>query len=312
MPYLIAISVALFVGLMVVAAAQLLASQGRPSKARLAQLGLLDSFARDSAARKARARSKAKDLLAYLGEKVEGPRQNTWSNARTRLVHGGFREASALPIFLGLRLASAAVLYAYGVLIGMQSDSAGGRAFMMALALAAMGWVVPNFLLSIRIRKRQTSIQRLLPDALDLLVICVEAGLALNQAFQRVALELRHAGNLLTTEIAQMNLEIRAGTPREQALNSLADRTGVADLRSLVSMLVQTERFGTSIADSLRIHADTMRTKRRQRAEELAAQTTIKMIFPLVLCVFPALLVVIIGPAMIQIVEMFQNLAVGG
>jgi len=108
-----------------------------------------------------------------------------------------------------------------------------------------------------------------------------------------------------------MNLEIRAGTPRDQALTALADRTGVADLRSLTSMLLQTERFGTSIAASLRIHADTMRTKRRQRAEELAAKTTIKMIFPLVLCIFPALLVVIIGPAIIQIVAMFAGLEGG-
>jgi tight adherence protein C len=141
-------------------------------------------------------------------------------------------------------------------------------------------------------------------------VICVEAGLALNQAFQRVAVELRHAGDLLTTEIAQMNLEIRAGTPREQALTAMAERTGVADLRSLVTMLNQTERFGTSIADSLRIHADTMRAKRQQRAEEMAAKTTIKMVFPLAICIFPALLVVILGPAMITIIEQFA--VIGG
>ena len=137
---------------------------------------------------------------------------------------------------------------------------------------------------------------------------CMEAGLALNQAFQRVAVEMRHAGNLLTTEISQMNLEIRAGTPRDQALMGLANRTGVPDLRSLATMLIQTERFGTSIADSLRIHADTMRTKRQQRAEEAAAKTTIKMVFPLALCIFPALFVVILGPALIQIISTFAGL----
>jgi hypothetical protein len=118
---------------------------------------------------------------------------------------------------------------------------------------------------------------------------------------------MRHAGDLLTTEIAQMNLEIRAGTPRDQALVALADRTGVADLRSLVTMLIQTERFGTSIADSLRVHAETMRQTRQQRAEEAAAKTTIKMVFPLAICIFPALFVVILGPALIQIISVFGS-----
>jgi tight adherence protein C len=125
-----------------------------------------------------------------------------------------------------------------------------------------------------------------------------------------VAEELRHGGELLTAEIAQMNLEIRAGTPRETALMDLADRTGVADLRSLATMLIQTERFGTSIADSLRIQAETMRTKRQQRAEEAAAKTTIKLVFPLALCIFPALLVVVLGPAVIRIAAAFMQLGV--
>ena len=173
---------------------------------------------------------------------------------------------------------------------------------------ATIGWFVPGFLLSRRIAVRQKEIQKALPDAIDLLVICVEAGLALNQAFQRVATEIRHASELLSTEISQMNLEIRAGTPRDRALMGLGERTGVQDLRSLATMLVQTERFGTSIADSLRIHADTMRTKRQQRAEEAAAKTTIKMVFPLALCIFPAMFVVILGPAMIRIIQGFSML----
>jgi tight adherence protein C len=180
----------------------------------------------------------------------------------------------------------------------------------MGLCGAALGWVVPSFLLSIKLSKRQLAIQKLLPDAVDLLVICVEAGMGLNQALQRVAEELRHAGATLTEEIAQMNLEIRAGAPREQALLGLADRTGVADVRSLVIMLIQTERFGTSIADSLRVHAETMRVARQQRAEEAAAKTTIKLVLPLALCILPALLVVIIGPVAIQVVEALRN--VGG
>ena len=302
MLYLIAVGVALSVGLMVVALASLLPAQARPSRTRLVELGLDEAFSRDAAARRSRTRNRTKELLAYLGQRLETPKRQ-WGPVRTRLVHAGYREPSALPIFLGGRVLAAGVMYFYGVLLGVGLGFSGGMAIFLGLWAGAAGWLVPSFLLSVRITKRQKIIQKLLPDAVDLLVICVEAGLALNQAFQRVAVEMRHAGDLLTTEISQMNLEIRAGTPRDQALMGLADRTGVPDLRSLATMLVQTERFGTSIAASLRIHADTMRTKRQQRAEEAAAKTTIKMVFPLAICIFPALFVVILGPAMIQIIE---------
>jgi tight adherence protein C len=276
----------------------------------MVQLGLSEAFSRDAAARRARARNRIKELLAYLGEGVKGPKRG-WSSARMRLVQGGFRQPSALPVFLGVRVVAAGLLYFYGVMVGVGVGAPGSSTLALGLALAAFGWVIPNFLLSTRITRRQKVIQRLLPDAVDLLVICVEAGLALNQAFQRVAVEMRHAGELLTAEIAQMNLEVRAGTPRDQALMALADRTGVADLRSLVTMLIQTERFGTSIADSLRVHAETMRSKRQQRAEEAAAKTTIKMVFPLAICIFPSLLVVIIGPSFITIVNAFAEMAGG-
>ncbi len=307
MLYLIAAGVALSVGLMVVALASLLPAQARPSRSRLVELGLDDAFSRDAFARRSRARNRTKELLAYLGQKIDTPKRQ-WGTVRTRLVHAGYRQASALPIFLGARILAAGVLYFYGVLIGMALGAPGGLAIFLGLWGAAAGWLIPNFLLSTRITRRQKALQKILPDAVDLLVICVEAGLGLNQAFQRVALEMRHAGDLFTTEISQMNLEIRAGTPRDQALMGLADRTGVADLRSLATMLIQTERFGTSVADSLRIHADTMRTKRQQRAEEEAAKTTIKIVFPLAICIFPALFVVILGPALIQIMSAFAGL----
>jgi tight adherence protein C len=305
--YLITAGVALSVGLMVAALASLLPAQARPSRARLVDLGLEDAFNRDAAARRSRSRSQVKELLAYLGERMERPKKD-WSPIRGRLIYAGFRHPSAVPIFLGGRLVAAGLLYFYGILAGMAFAGSGRDALLFGLSAGAIGWILPGFLLSVRITKRQKTIQKLLPDAVDLLVICVEAGLALGQAFQRVAQEMRHAGDLLSTEIAQMNLEIRAGTPRDQALTALADRTGVADLQSLVSMLIQTERFGTSIADALRIHAETMRVKRQQRAEEEAAKTTIKMVFPLAICIFPALLVVILGPAFIQILEVFGSL----
>jgi tight adherence protein C len=138
------------------------------------------------------------------------------------------------------------------------------------------------------------------------MVVCVEAGLALNQAILRVSEEIGHVSPIMAEQLELVNLEIRAGTGREEALRNLADRTGVADMRSFVTMLIQTDRFGTSIAQALRTHADTMRTKRRQRAEEAAAKTTIKLVFPLVFFIFPAMFTVILVPALIQI---FRTLA---
>ena len=206
-------------------------------------------------------------------------------------------------------MAAAGVLYVYFAFVSLALGASGQGAMVLGVLGAAFGWVVPSFFLSVRVTKRQRAIQRILPDAVDLLVICVEAGMGLNQALLRVAEEMRHVGDdILTTEIGQMNLEVRAGTARDQALMALSERTGVADVRSLVTMLIQTERFGTSVADSLRIHADTMRVSRQQRTEEAAAKTTIKLVFPLALCILPALMVVILGPVIIQVMEALTGL----
>jgi tight adherence protein C len=173
--------------------------------------------------------------------------------------------------------------------------------------MAAAGWIAPGFFVGRRAKSRQREIQRALPDALDLLVVCVEAGLGLNQALMRVSQEIRHVSALIGDELGLVNLEIRAGVPRPDALRNLGSRTGVAELRSLAAMLIQTDRFGTSIAQAMRVHADTLRTKRRQRAEEAAAKTTVKLVFPLVLFIFPAMFVVLLGPAVIQISRVLGN-----
>jgi tight adherence protein C len=174
--------------------------------------------------------------------------------------------------------------------------------------LTALGWVAPTFYVRARLKARQKQVQLALPDMLDMMVVCVEAGLGLNQAIVRVADEIDHVSPVMSEQLAIVNLEMRAGTPREEALKNFAERTGLVDIRSLVSMLIQTDRFGTSVADALRVHADTMRTKRRQRAEEAAAKTTIKLVFPLVLFVFPAMFVVVLGPSVIAIFRMFVSL----
>jgi tight adherence protein C len=165
-----------------------------------------------------------------------------------------------------------------------------------------MGWLIPGWYVGSKRRKRSGDIQNVLADALDLLVACVEAGMGLNQAMVRVSEEIRNVSQALAEEFTMVNLEIRAGTPRGEALRNLARRTGSDDVEALVTSMIQTERFGTSIGRALRVQADTLRTKRRQRAEEAAAKTTIKLLFPLVLFIFPALFVVVLGPGVIQVV----------
>jgi len=304
---LISLGFAVSVALLILAISNLSPAQARPSKARMVELGLKGPFSRDAAARRSRTRSRLGDLFNYLGMRIQRYERD-WTPTRHRLIQAGYRQPSALAVFLGIRVGGAVALYVYGVLGGAAIDLPGSLAIVLGIVGGVAGWTVPNFLLSARITRRQKGLQKALPDAVDLLVICVEAGLGLNQAFQRVAVEMRHLNELLTMEIAQMNMEVRAGTPRDQALMDLADRTGLADIRSLSTMLIQTERFGTSIAHSLRIHSETMRTKRQQRAEEAAAKTTIKMVFPLAICIFPALFVVVLGPALIMMFQTFANM----
>ena len=217
---------------------------------------------------------------------------------RLRLVHAGYRRPDALAIFLGIRFACTIALFALFAAPVLTKPNLG-----QALIAAAIGYVVPGMALARIARARQHRIQLSLPDALDLLVVSVEAGLGLDQAIARVAQELGTAHPELSAELRMVNLEQLAGTSRSDALKNLADRTGVEDLRSLVAMLVQTDKFGTSIANSLRVFSDTLRTKRRQRAEEAAAKTGVKMVFPLVLCIFPAIWIVTIGPAAIKFIR---------
>jgi tight adherence protein C len=179
----------------------------------------------------------------------------------------------------------------------------GFNSLILLVSVAALGFFLPRFILKRMIRDRQRRITLGLPDALDLTVICVEAGLALDQAMMRVGVDLHHAHPDLSDEFHLVNLEMRAGKPRAEALRNLASRSGVDDIRALVGTLIQTDRFGTSVAQALRVHSDSLRTERRQRAEEQAAKTTIKMVVPLVLFVLPSIIFVTLGPAIIQLVR---------
>jgi tight adherence protein C len=221
-----------------------------------------------------------------------------------KLVYAGYRNREALIVFFGIRLAAA-----IGVFFILATPVLFRPNVMMALAGAAMGYLAPSMVLGRMAERRQHRIRLGLPDVLDLLVVSVEAGLGLDQAIQRVGEELAFAHPDLADELKLINLELRAGKGRIDALRNLAERTGVDDVQSLVAMLVQTDKFGTSVAQSLRVHSDTVRTKRRQRAEEAAAKTGVKMVFPLVFCIFPAIWVVAIGPAAIKFIQVLMPMA---
>jgi tight adherence protein C len=219
------------------------------------------------------------------------------SRTRKWLIQAGYREPRHLTIYVGSRALFALFGAALVVLIEGHVD------LLLIIAVAGFSFFIPRFILKRMIRERQRRITIALPDALDLTVICVEAGLALDQAMMRVGQDLGHAHRDLSDEFHLVNLEMRAGKPRAEALRNLVGRTGVDDIRALVATLVQTDRFGTSISQALRVHSESLRTERRQRAEEQAAKTTIKMVIPLVIFVLPSIIFVTLGPAVIQLIR---------
>jgi len=216
------------------------------------------------------------------------------SRTRAWLIQAGLREPRHVSYYLGTRLVLAFLGLA-GVVV-----FSGFSSLPLLVCIPAFGFFLPRFFLKRMIKDRQQRIRIALPDALDLTVICVEAGLALDQALMRVGKDLHHAHPDLSEEFHLVNLEMRAGKPRAEALRNLVDRTGVDDIRALVGTLIQTDRFGTSVAQALRVHSDSLRTARRQRAEEQAAKTTIKMVPPLVIFILVPFLAVTVGPALIQ------------
>jgi tight adherence protein C len=221
-----------------------------------------------------------------------------------RLIMAGFRRPEAASAFTAARAVTIVALVGLVYFTGLYQNSP----FVLFLASIAAGFILPDFWLGRKIKSRQQALRLALPDALDLLVICMEAGLGIDQALMYVSQELRTAHPDLCEEFDLVNAEMHVGKTRIDALRSLATRTGVDDIQALVSTLIQTDRFGTSVAQSMRVHSDELRTKRRQRAEEMAAKTTIKMIFPLVLFIFPALFVVIMGPAVIKMMHTLGNM----
>jgi tight adherence protein C len=228
------------------------------------------------------------------------------SPLRTRFMNAGWRLRYAPPLFFGAKTVLALLLPALAapLAIGASRTGHGRGLLVLLLAAAALGYYLPNVVLARAAARRRREIFEHIPDALDLLTVCVEAGLSLERALLKVAAEIHIKSVVLAQELQLVIMEMRAGFTKEKALRNFALRSGVEDVDTLVAMLVQSERFGTSMGDSLRIHSDNLRTRRRMLAEEAAAKISLKLMFPLVFCIFPTLLMVLLGPAFLDITRM--------
>ena len=233
------------------------------------------------------------------------------AGTRMMLSQAGFRHRTAHQVYYWTRAILPLLLFLLAFTYGKGKGLSNQKIFILVVMGALFGYLLPLVFVRWRVVKRQGMITDALPDGLDLMVVCVEAGLGLNAAFVKIAEEFQLSSPILSEEFDIVNREMVAGKPRQEALRALSDRTGVEEVKSLVAMLIQTEKLGTSLAQSLRVHSDSLRTKRTQRAEEAAAKTTIKLVFPLVFLLFPALFVVILGPGFIQIAKVLFPVLMG-
>lgn len=242
--------------------------------------------------------------LAWTGEKVPISAEEA-SMVRRELMMAGFRQDNAVAVFYGCKILSAIALLALALFLRPVIAPPGALSVLLPVFAAGLGFFVPNFVLDFLITRRQDILRLSLPDALDLMVVCVEAGLGLDQALRSVSQELRLTHPELCEELSLVSVEMRAGVSRATALNNLADRTGENEIRKLVAVLVQTDRFGTSMADALRTHSDFMRVRRRQEAEERANKVGVKLILPIFFLMLPSILIVAAGPGILML---FKNL----
>jgi len=240
------------------------------------------------------------------------PSQVYSETLRWELARAGFGHARARAAFAGLRVLCMATFGLAATVVTWQMRLAPRDTLAFAAVAALVGFYLPVMVLRFLQARRQEEITLALPDALDLLVICVEAGQGLNAALLKVSRECEFQSKALSEELRAATNEMLAGVTRTQALRNLAMRTGVDDVRSLVAVMIQSDRFGTSIAQALRVHAASLRTRRRQRAEERARKAPVKLVFPLVFCIFPELLVVILAPGMLQLLRALSSTSQGG
>lgn len=241
--------------------------------------------------------------LATLSLPDEGAES---SALRRRFLHAGIRQASAPTAYFGAKTVlalSLPMIVFVGMNLALPTPPRGATLLFVLLLAAATGYYLPNVWLQRRVQRRQRELFEAFPDALDLMMVCMEAGLGTEAAMTRVADDIEHQSLVMAEELRLVNLELRAGAGRERALRNLAIRTGVQEIDSFASMIIQAERFGTSIAQALRVHASTLRTRRRQQAEEAAKKVAVKLLFPLIFCIFPTMMIVLLGPPALQLMR---------
>jgi len=244
-------------------------------------------------------------LIRTLGNYVKPKGEGDLSHLRKTFLKAGYRGVNTAVIFFGVKTLLA-VVFAIGfilVRIMILKNVAPLHLILVTILLALVGFYLPDLWLRMKISARKEEIARGFPDALDLLVVCVEAGVGLDAAIYRVGEEMRVSNKILSDEFKMLSLELRAGKTRRDALRNLAMRTGLEDVSSFVTLLIQTDKFGTSLAQAVRVQSESMRRKRFQMAEEMAAKLPVKLVFPLILCIFPALFIVVLGPAAIRIIR---------
>ena len=239
-------------------------------------------------------------VLTSLGSKIPSSEAEV-ATLRTDLMRAGYRSDKAAPVFYAVRILSTLAMMIVGLMV--QAKMPPNPAMTVALVVfgCAAGWVLPRSFLAKAVVRRQETLRLSLPDALDLMVVSVEAGLGLDQAIQHVARELQVSHPQLSEELMLVMLEMRAGKRRQDALRNFGERTGEGEIRKLVAILVQNDRFGTSMGESLRTHSDFLRTRRKQDAEERAAKVGVKLVFPIFFFILPSMLIVAAGPAVLQI-----------
>jgi tight adherence protein C len=242
------------------------------------------------------------DIVKRLGNLVPASPKDVTVMQR-RLIRAGYRNPNALKVLYGAKALLGVLVPAITGIVLLNSTMDSSNKFAAMVAAVAIGFFGPNEYVRMVAKKRQKMIHRGLANALDLLVVCVESGLGLDQAILQVAKELEHAHPEITEELAIVNLELKAGKRRAEALRNLADRTAVDDLKKLVAVLIQSDRFGTGVAQSLRAHSDYMRVQARQIAEEKAAKLGVKLVFPIFFCILPSLFVVTVGPVVMRIMR---------
>jgi len=284
----------------------MLSSRNSQAEDRLERLGRPKSLADIEEMSKAESRNRyagIKDAISGIGGALEPQSELEKSALKVKLANAGFRSDTAAAVYQGIRMACLVVFLAPALIYFLYAQGPTFKAFQYIVLFGGIGLYLPQIGLSYMKGTRQKEIFLTLPDALDLLVVCVESGLGLDSGLRKVCDEMKGHAKVLSEELQLANLQLQMGRPRREVLHDLGVRTGVDDVKALAAILIQADRFGSSIAQALRVQSDSMRTRRRQIAEEKAAKTAVQLIFPLVLFIFPAVFVVLVGPAAIMIMK---------